>query len=1052
MAEKNQQKLKLSQKKFTRRSVVGGVAAGAVAAGITGAMNFFSLSMDIFLGRGEAQVTENANMAGANTSYYAPVTAEEAIAASDEVALAIAQEGEVLLKNAGAALPLERGSAVTPFGYRYLEPVYSGGGSGNVNTESSRIVSAQAALAAYFSVNEEVEKALTEATAMGLDTNGYTAPQEEGGFEGGKLTIAEFDPAVYGGLEASMAGTTGIVFIGRAGNEGGDVFAPVPGSPLDGTSYADGTAHQLQLTEYEKEMIRISKANCDKTVVVLETSNTMEIADLAADEGDLAVDAILLAGVVGNKGFEAMGQILCGEVNPSGRTIDTWATDVMAAPAMSNFGNYEYRDLYLLTGGFPNPVGDPTEMNYLEYEEGIYVGYRWYETVDATGGSFTVFGEEGKSYDDAVIYPFGYGLSYDAEFTQAISNVRDGADSVELTVTVTNTGTRAGKTAVQVYVHPPYTDFDAQNRIEKSACSLVAFDKTEDIEPGASVDVTLTVVKEELASYSYTYENPDGTTGAYFLEAGDYELSVNENAHVALDSTVFTIASDVWYDSDNPRKSEILAQAVLDNSGEPTGTAKAAAAGYGTATISAHNLFGDMTEHMEGTSMLTRADGALVDTTNAPTEEERTVIPEGFYYSTASDGTMTLEQMDLSTDPVMGNVPESRVYVADMPVTGADRVLTLADLRGADYNDPAWDQLLDQLDLSDSNLYLALAASYDQTAGIESIGKTATVDFDGPQGIVGSITDSTEYCAYPAEPVLASTFNVRLAERMGDAVGQEASVGGINSWYAPACNIHRCAFGGRNFEYYSEDPLVSGDMAASVIQGCSNRGLVTTVKHFALNDEELYNNDRSRVSIWADEQAIREIYLRPFEIAIKEPMMDLVYLDANGDQQTKVMRGALGVMGCMNYWGTQWGGADYALLTELLRHEWGFEGMVITDMVMNAGSNSVDQCLRSGSDTWMAWGDSFTGLIEDTETATGVSVIRRAVKNMSYMVANSRAMDGIAPGSSVKYATSPWRIGLGIFDAAVVAGLAALVATNVRRAKDAREHPENYQPDEVKKA
>lgn len=1044
-----EKKLKMNSRKFNTiwTAVVAILLVLAIAATIL--MNFFSLSMEIFLGRGEMVTTVNPAMENADTKFYEDI-ATDLDAQSDAVALKIAEEGIVLMKNDGV-LPLEKGSNVTPFGYRYISPVYGGTGSGSVNANSSRISTARGALAEYFTVNSEMENVMTNAKARGMSATEYESPDEKGGFQGAVAKIINYDPSIYNGHEDSCKGTTGIVFIGRAGGEGRDVCADVPGSPIYGTGYLDGTPHQLALSEAEKATIRYAKANCEKVVVILDTSNVMEIADLMDDSSDISADAILWIGGPGGQGFKALAEILAGEVNPSGKTVDTWMTDIMSDPSMSNFGNAEYTNLYLLQGGYPNPVGDPTEMNFIEYEENIYVGYRYYETVDDTNGSFTVFGKDGQSYDAAVQMPFGYGLSYGTDFSQEIVSSNETDTELTLTVRVTNNGTKAGKDVVQVYYNPPYTDFDVENKIEKSTVNLIAFDKTGDIEPGASEDVPLTITKEDLASYCYTRQNSDGTVGAYVLEQGDYAISINKNAHEEYASITMNVPSTVWYDNTNPRQSEIDAQSLLDDDGNPTGIPAAAEADSGAEFVAASNLFQEMTDHMASTSQLTRASGTLVNTATFPTEEEMANIPDGFYYTTDADGKMTLQQMDLSTDTTLGNVPGSKVYTEDMPATGAAQTLTLADLRGRSYFDPMWDQLLDQLDLNEDSLYVALAASYDQTAQIESVSKPATVDFDGPQGIVGSITDATEFTAYPSEPIIAATFNVDLAYEMGDMVGQEATAAGINSWYAPAMNIHRSPFSGRNFEYYAEDPILSGYMAASEVSGCSDRGLITTIKHFALNDEEMYDNDRSRVSVWANEQAIREIYLKPFEMAVKNARMTLKYVNDDAETVTKTMRGATSVMGCMNYWGTTWGGAYYALNTELLRNEWGFQGFVITDMVMNAGSNSVDQCLRSGSDTWMAWGDAFTTLIQDNSTATGVSVIRRAVKNMCYSIVNSRAMDGIAPGTTVTYKTSPWKIWLATFDAFAAIFTVVMIVVMVRRTKDAKQHPENYKPAKQKK-
>lgn len=1043
-------KLKMNNAKFVKIWTTVLVVIVILAIVATFAMNYFSLSMEIFLGRGNMITRENPAYAGADTDFY-PDIETNLDAYTDSVALSIAEEGEVLFKNNGV-LPLEKGSSVTPFGYRYINPVYGGGGSGSVNVNSSRIYTAMGVLNEYFKVNSEIEGAMSSAAAQGMSASGYEGPDEQGGFAGAGAQIIEFEPSIYSGHEASAHGTTGIIFIGRIGGEGGDIAGDVPGSAIYGTGYVDGTPHQLALSEYEKEMIRFAKANCDSTVVILNTSNTMEIADLMADDGDLSVDALLWIGGPGGQGYKAMAEILTGEINPSGKAVDTWAVDLMTNPANANFGNYEYTNLYLLQGGFPDPVGAPTEMNYLEYEENVYVGYRYFETVYDTNGTFNVHGQTGVGYDDAVSVPFGQGLSYDTDFTQELTRVDDGGDAITLTVTITNNGSRAGKDVVQVYYNPPYTEMDVELGIEKSTVNLVAFEKTDDIAPGASATVEISFAKEDMASYSYRHDNGDGTLGAYVLEKGPYVISINRNAHEEYAFCECVVDETVWYDNSNPRQSEKNGQALLDDEGKPTDTPAAAEFDDSAAFVAATNRFQDMSDHMAATNQLTRRSGPLENTATSPTAEEMAVIPDGFNYTTDDSGIMTLQPLDMNDSAYLGNVEGSYAYTTNMPATGAEQTMALSELRGASYYDPRWDTLMDQLDFSDPNLYVALTASYDQTAAVTSVGKPATVDFDGPQGIVGSITDATEYTAYPSEPVIAATFNTGLTYRMGDAVGQEASAGGINGWYAPAVNIHRSAFSGRNFEYFSEDPVLSGYLAAAEISGCSDRGLITTLKHFALNDEEMYDNDRSRVSVWANEQAIREIYLKPFEIAVKNARANLTYLDENGEQASKVIRGANAIMNCMNYWGTTWGGSKYELNTQVLRQEWGFQGFIITDMVMNAGSNSVDQALRSGSDTWMAWGNAFTGLIQDTDTASGVSAIRRAVKNMSYSIVNSRAMEGIAPGTIISYSTSPWRIWLTVADITVALFAVIMIVIMIRRTKKAKAHPELYKSPKAKKA
>jgi beta-glucosidase len=1046
-----QKKLKMNAKKFNTIWTVILCLVLAIAIAVTYAMNFFSVTMETQLGRGERVETVPEGAELLDTNFYDTEVAD-LDAVTDAAALAIAEEGEVLLKNNGV-LPLAEGSAVTPFGYRYISPVYGGTGSGNVNTSSPRIVTAVAALNSYFDVNADMEALLQGSKARGMSAEGYEEPNESGGFEGATAEIIEYESSIYTGHEAGCAGTTGIVFIGRIGGEGRDVCADVEGSPIYGTGYTDGTAHQLALSEDEKEMIRFAKANCDSVVVIINSSNVVEIADLADDNSDISADAILWIGGPGGQGFEAMAEILCGKVNPSGKTVDTWMTDLMSAPSMSNFGNFEYDNTYLLTGGYPNPVGDATEMNFLEYEEGIYVGYRYYETVDATGGTFTVFGESGKSYEDAVVYPFGYGLSYGTDFAQEITSFTEDDTNVYLTVKVTNNGTQTGKDVVQIYYNPPYTTLDAQEGIEKSTANLIAFDKTGDIAPGASQEVGIVITKEDLASYSYKRQNSDGTTGAYVLEAGDYIISANKNAHEQYDAQTLTIAETIWYGPENPRQSEIDAQSALDEEGNPTGTPAAAEADASATFTAATNKFQDMSDHMESTDQMTRQSGTLMDTTTTPTAADKANVPD-YELTDNGDGTYTLAQTDLDNNHEIGNTEDSKIYVpeSEKPTTAADFTVALSSLRGKSYYDPLWEELLDQLNFDDHDLYVALTASYDQTAEIASVNKPATVDFDGPQGIVGSILDDTEYTAYPSEPIIAATFNTNLTYEMGVAVGKEAADAGVNTWYAPATNIHRSPFSGRNFEYYSEDPFLSGKMLTAEVNGCSSQGLIVTIKHFALNDEETYSNDRSRVSIWANEQAIREIYLKPFEMCVKDARMEVKYVDDNGDTVSHIIRGTSAVMGCMNYWGTQWGGARYSLLTETLRGEWGFQGFVVTDMVMNAGSNSVDQCLRAGSDTWMAWGEAFTTLIEDTESATAITAIRKAVKNMCYSIVNSRAFEGVAPGTTFSYKMSPWRVALYTGDAIAAIFIVVMIAVMVLRTKKSKEHPELFKAPKEKQA
>lgn len=1041
-------KLKMSTKKFS--IIWGSVDAFLLILIIvaTVLMNFFSLSMDIFLGRGNGHTVQPENVDSWDTNYYDQkyVDSTAAIAETQKTALKIAEEGEVLLKNSNATLPLAKKAKVTPFGYRYLNPLYGGTGSGNVNTKLDYVDTPNEMLHEYFDVNETMQSALSGAKARGMTSNGYDSPNESGGFTGAGAKIIEVNASeVYTNeLATSCANTTGLVFIGRVGGEGSDVQADVEGSAIYGHGYVDGTKHQLALCEDEKATLRYAKANCSKVVVILATSNVMEVKDLMS--GDIAPDAILWIGGPGAKGYRAMAEILDGEVNPSGKTVDTWMTDIMADPSMNNFGSYYYSNLKLRRGGFPTPVGVASYMNTLEYEEGIYVGYRWYETVDDLGGNFDVFGSSGKSYADAVVFPFGYGLNYGTNFAQSIASMTSLGDTIELKVKVTNNGTTAGKDVVQVYNRPTYTSFDAANKIEKSTVNLVDFAKTDLLAAGASQEISFSIPKEDLAVYSYTHANADGTKGAYLLENGEYSISINKDAHDEYAHQTFNQSASVWYDSANPRQSEKDAQSLLNDDGTATGIPAKSESDTTAKFLAAHNLFDSMTDHMGKTDMLSRSSGKLANTTTKPTAADK-IAPDGTgTIENSTDDFMMMEQMDLSKDSYLGNVEGSKVYTTKKPTTKAANGLSLSSFRGLDYYDPKWNDLLDQLDMDAEDLAVSLAASYDQTEAIAAVGKPASKDYDGPQGISGMITENAARgAAYPSEPIIAATYNKALALEMGNAVGQEALAAGVNGWYAPAMDIHRSPFSGRNFEYYSEDPVLSGKMGAEVVSGTSAQGLVTTIKHFALNDEECYNNDRSRVTVWADEQTMREIYLKPFEIAVKSARCSEKYISDNqGTVKTKVVRAATGIMNCMNYFGFTWGGASYELNTSLLRDEWGFQGMIISDMVMNAGSNSVDQCLRSGTDTWMAWGKAFTTLIQDKESATGITTIRRAVKNMCFAYANANAMNKVAPGASFVYDMAGWKVGLIVANCIVYPVIAGIAVWGVLRYRDDKKHPEKY--------
>ncbi len=1038
-------KLKMSNKKFMCIwiPIISVLLCLVIVATVV--MNYFSTSMNTYLGTGERQVELPEGAEDWDLDYYEQQY--DTISAAREensaaVALKIAEEGITLLKNENV-LPLDRGDAITPFGLRYLDPAYGGTGSGNVDVSMDYVDSAQEMMNEYFTVAETVESKLAAATHYYLPAPESLEAEATGWQDKSPNTDSEtmfenhswqdeYNPGEVYDSEflAAAAGTTGVVFLGRVGGESNDIYYGQYGA------YADGTEHALQLNSYEKETIKLAKEVCDSVIVVLETSNVMEISELAEQDGELSVDGIIWMGGAGAKGFQGLAKIMAGEVNPSGHLTDTWMASIKDDPTSVNFGEFLYSNL---------EYGDIVQ-SMVEYDEGIYMGYRYYETVADLGGTFEVAGqtlEYGELNEagavvtpGAVVYPFGYGLSYGTDFEQKITAVDENETEVTLEVTVTNNGTDAGKAVVQLYYGAPYTKLDEEYLIEKSTVNLTAYDKTGEIPAGGSEVVTITIRKEDMASYCYTRENPDGTIGCYMLEEGDYILSVRAGSHTVYDEISVTVDETIWYDGsddDHIRQSEKDAQDTAGGS--------EAAAEY----IAATNQFQESNDHMiEKEDRLSRASGQLLFTVQPPSEEDLI----------AEDGVLeavnTTEYFDPETDEELGNTGTSKIYAEEAPVTNADGSLTVSDMRGVPYDDEKWDELLDQLDLSSgSDVWSTLLASAYSISEISSVGKPATSESDGPQGISSMYGDPEDFgCAWCSAPILAATFNVELAYEMGAAVGQEALAKGVSAWYAPGINTHRSAFSGRNFECYSEDPILAGYMATYVTSGAADNGLSTVIKHLFLNDME---TNRNHLNTWCDEQAMREIYLKAFELPIKEAVTTLNYIsDDEGTRASRVVRASTGIMTSMGSIGTDYCGTSYQLCTNVLYNEMGFRGMIMTDMAENA-YNSKDKMIRAGVAEYMYFTDASASDLKDYQSATMQTAMRKVVKDMCYMVANNSAMQGAAPGTIITYTMAPWQIGL--VAGYVVTGLLAMLMTflTIRRRNDAKQYPEKYKSSAGKK-
>ncbi len=1029
--------LKMSNRRFRAIMIPILCVVLVLAIIVTVVMNMLGSTMDQFTGRGDRVVTTPEGTEDWDLDYYDAngETAEEAKEHSFEVANEVVKEGVILLKNDGV-LPLEKGSEVTPFGYRYISPIYSQMASGgSAKWMVGNEVTPAAALAETFDVNNAaVDKMEAAGDPEGvLEAPGTLPAASAGSVLGGDNIMYEYPGSLYDGVTAK--GSVGLVFIGRPGQEGTD-------KKYDG--YADGTPHSLALTANEKATIAAAKRACDKVVLISESAAPMELAPVMS--GELEVDAILWISQVGERGFSVVDDILCGDVNPSGRTVDIFATDFTKDPTYQNFGAFYYDNATVVVSSYGNtptaPDGVSNYRAYVEYQEGIYMGYRYYETAAVEDEDFvygTLDGEGAIATPGAVAYPFGYGLSY-TTFEQEITDFSAAGDNVTMTVEVTNTGDVAGKEVVQVYYTSPYTAYDEQNGIEKSATVLVAFAKTEEIPAGGSATVTLSFAKEDMASYSYAHVNGDGTKGCYILEAGDYAVELKSNSHDVIDSRTVTIAATEYYEGDNMRDSDRDAQSALDENGAPLSFP---AAGIDAEYKAVSNLFQDSTDYMLRTGIMTRSDweGSFPNVTSRTksADEQTLALYEGNIEN----------NFDPETDPEYGNVPGSKVYAEEAPVSGADNGLSLIDMRGKDYYDENWDLLLDQIDweANGASIITALCGCAYNSPAIEDIGLPLTSIQDGVNGIkvpgTTSGYDMEQSATFGMMPLLSATWNVDLIEDVGEAIGREGLAHGIHGLYAPALNLHRSPFGGRVFEYFSEDPLLTGKLAKAWIEGAASAGMTTYIKHFAGNDQET-NRDKLG-STWADEQTMRELYFKAFEIPVKEAMVEIDYIaDAEGNHATRTMRACTGIMSAQMNLGAIPAHANWALQQELLRGEWGFLGTITTDYWFWPVNNLRDLIFRTGGDIYLCMG--IPGMIDvvDKTSPTALNVFREKVKNLAYTVVNSNAMQDLCAGAIISYGMSPWAVWLLVADIAVGVLLVAGVVWIVLRARDEKKHPEKY--------
>ena len=857
-----------------------------------------------------------------------------------EVAEEIMEDGIVLLKNE-SLLPLNETKKLNIFGWESINPAYGGAGSGGINDLYDIVSLNQGLENAGFSINQELVDFY----------NNYGADNPEMSIQKQSWTLPEPPVDTYSDeliKSAKEYSDVAVVVLSRKAGEGhNDIPMDVKKAAYDNNSdeyddFPEGE-HYLQLSQTERDMVDMVCSNFDNVIVIYNGANQFELG--FADEYPQIKSVVWCPGT-GNVGFNALGKVFSGEVNPSGKTPDTFIYDMTTAPWWNNAEKIEYTNLAdMAVEGMNAGTAQVYAPAFTNYVEGIYVGYKYYETAAQEGAI---------DYDKTVQYPFGYGLSY-TEFEQKMDELEEKDGQISVDVEVTNTGDVAGKDVVEVYYKPPYTN----GGIEKSSANLIEFEKTNLLQPGETQTVTVTFSIEDMASYD------ENNAKAYVLEKGDYVISINSDSHTVLDQKTYTVDKDVVYKGENKRSSDDTA-----------------------ATNVFEDAKGDVT-------YLSRAD-------HFANYEEATAAP-----ASAELGEPYVSEYHLNSNF------DKTTYLNDedvMPTTGADNGLTLADMRDADYDDPRWEKLLDQLTVDEMANMIAMAGY--QTAAMDSVGKVATLDFDGPAAINNNFT-GVGSIGFPIEVVVASTWNKELAQAWGECMGKISQEMGAEGWYAPGMNTHRTAFGARNYEYFSEDGVLAGNMGAKAVEGARKYGVYSYIKHFAM-----YEGNAKMVSVWSNEQAIREIYLKPFEISVKQG-------------------GANAVMVSWSFLGDKWTGECSNLMNTVLRDEWGFRGMALTDFFRNNGHGfmNADAALANGVDAMLSTFNGEENNVANPEHPTAVLQMRNACKNVMYTVVSSWAYDGEHEETGMEN----WKkagIGIDIVIALFMAGMEVLVIKGYKKRKN----------------
>ena len=834
------------------------------------------------------------------------------VSKANELAKDVQSEAVTLLKNDDSNLPLS-GKKVNVFGWGSTNPVYGGTGSGSMSKQYKTVSLLDGMKQAGLKTNTELSKLYTD----------YRKDRPEVGMFAQDWTLPEVPAKQYSDKLVSDAkdfSDEAVVVLTRVGGEGADLPTDMKAKGItyknnskDYDDFQKGESF-LQLSKTERDMIDLVTSNFKKVTLVYNGANTFQF-DFLNDYPQ--IQSVVWCPPAGQTGFSALGEVLAGETNPSGKTSDTFLKNLTKSVSYNNFGKFEYTNMADKAAKYKGFTGDDVTAipGFVNYSEGIYVGYKFYETAS----------DEGLiNYDDTVAFPFGYGLSY-TSFDQKLDSVKYKGGKVTVTATVTNTGDKAGKDVVEVYYNPPYTD----GGIEKASKNLAGFEKTKELQPGESQKVTVKFDDDDMASYDYKGAK------AYVLEKGDYDISIQSDSHHVIDHKAITVKDTVTYNSDSNT-----------HNGDKT-----------VATNQFDDVAGDVT-------YLSRAD-------HFANYKEATAAPTNFKMSDKAKETF---YNNSNYDPKKFDKDSDK-----MPTTGAKNGLKLSDMYGKDYDDADWDKLLDQLTFDDMDNLIANGGY--GTQALKSVGKIQLTDADGPASLNNNFT-GVGSIGFPASTAFACTWNKDLAKQFGEMIGDMAHDMHVAGWYAPAMNIHRNAFSGRTFEYFSEDSLLSGVMASSEISGAKSKGVYSFMKHFALNDQETKRTEM--LCTWTNEQAMREIYLKPFEMSVKEG-------------------GAQAVMSSFNYIGNTYAGADSALLQTVLRGEWGFKGFVLTDYFGGYGYQNADQEVRAGNDSMLAT-TKITNHITD-KSATSVKAMRQAAHNILYTAANSWQYANGEP----KVATPIWK-------------------------------------------